>query len=164
MSTNPPVSTAKKTRQAGLQNAFLEDFAQHGIVTKACKTAGIDRKTVYNWKEHSEDFLFRYNQALEEAKDNIRAEIYRRAHDGWDEEVYQLGNYAGTVHKYSDTLLIFHAKAIMPEYRDKSQVDVNANVHANIQQSDFADALRHLPGDQLAQVKQWLLDAKARRE
>jgi|SRR5581483_842304 len=119
-------ATPKKTRMSAKQDVFLESFAQHGIVSRACRDADIERSTVYRWKEHDETFLVRYNFALEEAKDAIREEVRRRAHDGWDEDVYQLGKYAGTVHKYSDTLLIFHAKMLMPEYRDK-QPDININ-------------------------------------
>lgn len=115
-------------KKSTTQDIFLEDFSIHGNVSKACRTAGIERKTLYRWKERSTTFLFRYNQAVEAAKDNIREEIYRRAHDGWDEEVYQLGKYAGDVHKYSDTLLMFHAKAIMPEYREKQQIDINGTL------------------------------------
>ncbi len=87
-SEKPQNSTPKKTRVTTIvrQNEFLAAFAQHGIISKACKETDIDRKTVYNWKEHSDDFLFRYNLAIEEAKDAIRAEIHRRAHDGWDED------------------------------------------------------------------------------
>jgi hypothetical protein len=123
---NQQNSTHKKTRLTtpARKEAFLASFAQHGIVSRACRDADIDRSTVYLWKEHDAAFLVRYNQALEEAKDAIREEVRRRAQDGWDEDVYQLGKYAGTVHKYSDTLLIFHAKMLMPEYRDKQQVEL----------------------------------------
>lgn len=126
MSENQQNSTPKKTRLTtpARKDAFLASFAQHGIVSRACKDADIDRSLVYQWKEHDDEFLMRYNLALEEAKDAIREEVRRRAQDGWDEEVYQLGKYAGTVHKYSDTLLIFHAKMLMPEYRDKQQVEL----------------------------------------
>jgi hypothetical protein len=120
------VEPAKKsTPKKGLttketQQLFLDAFAAHANVLVSARQAGIHRSTVYEWLEKDEDFSFAYNLAKEDAKDTLRAEIYRRAHDGWDEEVYQFGNYAGTVHKYSDTLLIFHAKMLMPEYRDKS--------------------------------------------
>lgn len=115
-----PYNTATKKAK---QDAFLEDFARHGIIAKACKTAGIERMTVYQWKEHSETFLLRFNQAFEDAKDNIRAEIYRRAHDGYEEDVL-VGGKVHTIRKVSDTLLIFHAKMLMPEYRDKQQVEL----------------------------------------
>ena len=108
------------------QDIFLEEFARHGNVTLAARVAHIERKTVYRWKEKSNLFLMRYNQAFEEAKDAIRAEIYRRGHDGYDEQVL-VGGRLHTVHKYSDTLLIFHAKMLMPEYREKQQIDVNTN-------------------------------------
>ncbi len=127
MTKNRQKSTSQKTRTIARQEAFLTSFAEHGIVTKACITAEIDRSTIYLWKEHDESFLLRYNRALEEAKDNIKEEVYRRGKEGWEEDVYQLGKYAGTIRKYSDTLLIFHAKMLMPEYREKQQVDVNTH-------------------------------------
>lgn len=114
----------KKTKQS----MFLEEFAKHGIVSLACKAAGVQRSAVYRWKEQSDTFLFRFNQAFETAKDNIRAEVYRRAHDGVQEPVWQLGKYCGQVTRYSDTLLIFHAKMLMPEYRDKQQVELTGSL------------------------------------
>lgn len=120
--------TPRKRRASALQDGFLESFARHGIVAKACRDAGITRTTLYRWKEHSNEFLSRYNLALDDAKDEIREEIRRRGQDGWDENVYQLGKHAGTVHKYSDTLLMFQAKALMPEYRDKQTIEQNINV------------------------------------
>ena len=138
---------AKKSKQ----DLFLEAFAVHGNISQACRAAQIERKTVYRWKEKSDAFLVRYNFAFEEAKDNIRAEVYRRAHDGVEEPMvaqgqpvydydpvldeqgeqrrdkqgklmWQRGQMLMT-RKYSDTLLIFHAKMLMPEYRDKQQIE-----------------------------------------
>lgn len=106
---------------------FLDSFTHHGIVTHAARDAGIHRKTVYDWLEHDEDFSFAFNQAKEAAKDEIRAEIRRRGHDGFDEQVL-VGGKIHTVHKYSDTLLIFHAKMLMPEYRDKSQIEMSGSL------------------------------------
>lgn len=112
------------------QRLFLEAYAEHANVKVAAEDAGIHRSTVYEWLEHDQDFSFAYNLAKEDAKDTLRAEIYRRAKEGWEEPVYQLGYLAGTVQKYSDTLLIFHAKMLMPEYRDKQQVDVTTHTGA----------------------------------
>ncbi len=42
--------------------------------------------------------------------------------------VYQQGVKVGTVKEYSDTLLIFQAKAHMPEYREKVQVEQSGAV------------------------------------
>lgn len=120
--------TAKQRALA--QEAFLAAFAETGIITSAAVAAGIGRKAVYEWQEHDETFSLRFNEAREVANDILRAEIHRRGVIGWDEDVYQLGKYAGTVRKFSDTLLIFETKRRMPEYRDK--VDVKATVQGNV--------------------------------
>lgn len=124
MSEEQQEATPKKS---AAQDVFLESLAEHGIISLACKKAHINRSTFYRWKEKPQ-FKKLYDTALEDAKDNIKAEIYRRAHDGVEEPVYQLGKYCGTTTKYSDTLLIFHAKMLMPEYRDKQQVEHSGKI------------------------------------
>ena len=130
MAQNQPMSTPKKRgrmpaiRRKAAQAAFLAAFEKSANVTQACRAADIDRSTFYDWMEKYETFSLLYHQAEQTANDNIRAEIFRRGHDGWDEAVYQLGKYRGTVRKYSDTLLIFLAKARMPEFREKQSLEV----------------------------------------
>ncbi len=148
------------------QRLFLEAYAVHANIMLSARAAGIHRSTVYDWQEHDEDFAFAFNLAKEDAKDTLKAEIFRRAKEGWEEPVYQFGQYAGTVRKYSDTLLIFHAKMLMPEYRDKSTVDVNANVNTHVSGALTLTRgdLRQLSDEELAQVKALLAAAKARKE
>ena len=123
-----PGETLTAEQVAAAKIAFLDAYAAHGNVGAACDAARIHRSTVYRWLEHDEPFSLLYTQAKTEYDDLIREEIDRRARRGWSETVYQLAKRAGTVRKYSDTLLIFQAKARMPEYRDK--VDVQAHVQA----------------------------------
>jgi len=147
------------------QRLFLDAYAVHANIKLSAEAAGIHRSTVYDWQEHDEDFAFAFNLAKEDARDTLRAEIFRRAKEGWDEPVYQFGQYAGTVRKYSDTLLIFHAKMLMPEYRDKSTVDVNANVNTHVSGALTLtkDDLRALTDEELAKVRALLANAKARQ-
>ena len=142
-------STSKKgISQKARQKLFLEAYAEHANVLLAAKAAHINRTTVYVWLEHDEDFSFAFNQAKEDAKDMLRAEIYRRGKVGWDEDVYQLGKYAGKVHKYSDTLLIFQAKALMSEYRDK-QIEVNNTVNNYTERNQVYEKMDENELDQL---------------
>ncbi len=152
-------STPKKnTRNKGKKELFLDSFAENANVMLSARAAGIDRSTVYKWLEHDQDFSLAFNLAKENAKDVLRAEIKRRAVDGWDEEVYQLGHYAGTVRKYSDTLLIFQAKMLMPEYRDKSQIDITNTTNAP---GTIPINTKGLTDGELATLKQIALRQKA---
>ncbi len=105
------------------QETFLATYAKHGNVKAACDTAGISRTTVYRWLEHDETFSLRHEQAKADYCDSLRHEIHRRAHDGVLKPVYQRGEKVGAIREYSDTLLIFQAKARMPEYREKVEVE-----------------------------------------
>lgn len=124
------------TQRAVAQETFLEAFAANGNVRVACLKANIDRSTVHQWQEHDETFNMRYHLAKEDVNDAIRAEIYRRAMYGEERFVTSMGKVVYhedkplTIREKSDTLLIFHAKARMPEYRDKQQ-DVTVNVDVN---------------------------------
>ena len=120
--TNNSTSKKDDERQA-IQATFLAAFERSANVTESCKAAGIDRSTFYDWLEKYEIFSLLYNQAKEIANDAIRAEIFRRGHDGYTEQVL-VGGKVQTVHKYSDTLLIFLAKSRMPEFREKQSLEV----------------------------------------
>ena len=120
------------------QETFLEHFAQSANLTASCRMAGIERTTVYGWQEHDETFSMRYQQAEAEANDVIRAAIFRRAIVGVDKPLHYQGRLVkdengklATVKEYSDTLLIFLAKARMPEFRDKQQVEVSGSLDVN---------------------------------
>lgn len=130
--------TAKQRAEA--QEAFLASYSQGHSITKSCQAAGIHRDTLYTWKEHDEPFMLRFNQAKEEGDDCIRDEVRRRGVEGWEEPVYQLARLAGTVRKYSDRMLEMMAKARMPEYRDKHDVNVTGSIEVKKAADEF-DAL-----------------------
>ena len=126
--------TKEQTQEA--QDKFLKAFASNGNVRAACMSAGIDRQTVYRWSEHDEQFTMKYNLAKADVDDAIRAEIYRRGMFGEERYVVAQGKLVYgpdgktplTFKEKSDTLLIFHAKSRMPEYRDKQQVEHSGSI------------------------------------
>lgn len=113
-----------KAERAETQALFLDAFATSGIILVACRAAGITRQLVDYWNEHDEDFGNRYGLARREADDRIRAEIQRRAMQGVQRSkpIFYKGQQVGSdvYVEYSDTLLIFLAKARMPEFREKA--------------------------------------------
>jgi hypothetical protein len=133
--------TTEQKRTA--QETFLLNFAVSANLTAACRAAGVERITVYRWQEHDETFSLRYKQAEAEVNDVVRAAIFRRAVEGVNEPLHHNGRIVKdeqgkpvTVKKYSDTLLIFLAKARMPEFRDKQQVEVSGKDGGPIEVND----------------------------
>ena len=106
-----------------LKAAFLEAFAETGIMRAACEAVGVSRATIWHWQEHDADFGAAYQQARALADDALRKEIHRRGVEGIEKPVFWKGQQVATVREYSDTLLIFQAKARMPEYRDQSKIE-----------------------------------------
>jgi hypothetical protein len=94
---------------------FLREFAQCGNVLRSAQAVKVGRRTVYVWLEDDEEFKKLYDQAHEDALDQLEEEARRRAVDGVLEPVYQGGVRVGLIRKYSDTLLITLLKGKRPE-------------------------------------------------
>lgn len=161
-----------KDERSEVQEKFLKSFSMTANVRAACMAAGISRTSIYEWLEKDEQFSIRYRQAELDANDLIRAELFRRAVQGYEKPVVSMGKVVCVANEkgeskplmermYSDNLLSLLAKARMPEFREKTQVDVNANVsHTG---SELANELRLLSNDQYAQFKSWVLAAKEKQ-
>jgi len=111
------------------QRAFLEAFAKNGSIGKSCEIAGINRSTEMAWRRKDPWYQKYYADALEEFKETIDAEIYHRAIEGEQVDIYgkvqhPLGlgpedKVVGSKRVKSDLLLMFMAKRHIPEYKDK---------------------------------------------
>lgn len=123
-----------KEQRAEVQERFLRSFRNTANVRASCMAAGIDRNTIYTWLETDETFSLEYKQAELDANDTIRAELFRRAVQGYEKPVVSMGKQVFVDGKplmervYSDSLLVLLAKARMPEFREKSQVDVTHRI------------------------------------
>ena len=129
-------------------------------VRAACMSAGVDRSTVYYWQEVDTEFSLKFNIASEEANDVIRAELFRRAVQGYEKPVVSMGKMVYhdgkplTERVYSDSLLSLLAKSRMPEFRDKQSMDLNATVNGKIDSENTLHIdVRALDADQLASLK-----------
>lgn len=117
------------------QKTFLRQFAYLGNMMASCRTANIDRKTIYEWLEKDETFSLKYRQAELDAADVIRAEMFRRAIQGVEEPVVSQGKVVRDdqgkplmVRKYSDQLLTTLAKSRMPEFRERTHVEMSGQM------------------------------------
>jgi len=117
---------AKRTNRASAhlkKKDFLEALRTTGLVTDACKIAGIGRRTPYDWAQKSEEFAEAMEAARAEGEmvllDEVRKEARRRGIEGWEEPLVYQGRLTGdTVRKWSDNLLMYWGKYLDPRFRD----------------------------------------------
>ena len=106
------------------QRVFLAVYGEMGVIRRACKVAGVGRTTPYDWMEANPEYRRAFENAQEDAADNLEAEVYRRAVTGVEKPVgWYKGVAGGKVREYSDLLLMFRLKALRPEqYRERVDV------------------------------------------
>jgi len=107
---------------------FLDSLKQHGIVRLACQEVVIGRRTAYYHREHLPEFAKRWEDALEDHRDLIRAEVIRRGIEGVSKGIFYRGERVAVEKEYSDRMLELHAKALCPEYRERFQMEHSGEV------------------------------------
>jgi hypothetical protein len=133
-----------------VQALFLNSLATSGIILHACRTAGVARQTIDYWREHDAKFAERYAEARADADDVIRAEIQRRAIEGFErrKSLHKSDGQGGlvldrveAVTEYSDLLLIFLAKSRMPEFRERGSAEAIQPRQGESQPEDITDEM-----------------------
>ena len=119
-------STAKRARKTK-QSAFLEAFRGTGTINGAARKTHIDHGSHYRWLQQDPEYAAAFEEANEDAADELEQEARRRALDGIDEPVYYRGERVGSIRKYSDHLLMLLLMAKRPE-QFRERVDVTSTV------------------------------------
>jgi len=94
---------------------FLDELSKNPNVSRAARIAGVNRATAYKHKKSNDAFSAAWDEAIEEAVDVMEEEMWRRAVEGTNRPIIHKGEVTGTFKEYSDTLMIFLAKAHRPE-------------------------------------------------
>ena len=136
--------------------AFLTALQEDPNVSLACDLAAISRESAYQWRKADKAFAKAWDNALERCRDTARSSIFKRGILGWDEPMVSMGQIVYEaelmlddddkpvldkkgksivlqgkpmmIHKYSDSLATLYAKGNLPEYKDKPQVNVQAQL------------------------------------
>ena len=144
-----------KQREAK-QKKFLKAYREIGIIKAACKVAGINRSTYYDWAENDEAFKAQLPEAKEEACETLEIFAFEQARGieepavsmgrivyeeipVLDEEGNQTYDVRGhpvfrrgrmvMVKKYSPSVLITLLKANMPEkYKEHKSIEHSGKV------------------------------------
>jgi len=89
--------------------------------------AGIDRGTHYDWLKADPGYKAAFEAVQDQEAQALEDEAVRRAYEGVERPVYQMGRQVGTIREYSDALLIFLLKGLRPaKYRERYDVVVAA--------------------------------------
>ena len=85
---------------------FIETLSVQGTVYHSAQAAGISRQTAYRWRQDDPDFACQWDEAIENAVDQVESTIFQQAIGG------------------NTLAAIFYLKAHRPQYRDRLNVDV----------------------------------------
>ncbi len=111
--------TPKKKTAPDWRPPFLASLSTNCNVSRACRAAGISRQTAYEYRKTDDAFSAAWEDAIEEAVEDLETEARRRALEGCEVPIIHEGRVVATIHKYSDTLTIFLLKAHRPKvYRE----------------------------------------------
>jgi hypothetical protein len=130
--------------RARAKDKFIDVLAASCNVSEACRAAGIARSTAHDWRAVDAEFMRRWDEAIETAKDALEAEARRRAVEGWQEPVYQQGRQVGTIQRYSDRMLEVLLKGHKPQFRERSDVTVGVTIPQPQQPVDLEATARRL--------------------
>ena len=138
----------EKGRRDKAFEVFLRAYSKTGRKQDSALLAGVSCRTVQKWREEFPDFEERFQIAHEQWRDILKAEVYRRAVEGWEEPVYQKGECIGYVRKFDSNLLMFAMKQADASYKDRQETNVNVatqinnsttNIHGNVTIIEDAD-------------------------
>lgn len=99
----------------GKKKQFIETLKQTGNVSAAARAIGVPRAKLYKKKKTDRKFSEEWQEALEEALDDLEEEVRRRALQGIEKPVYYGGKKCGSITAFNDTLAMFLLKARRPE-------------------------------------------------
>lgn len=106
-------------------------ISELGRESAASRATGVNELTIRFVRSKCPGFDDACYDALDEFRDRLHAEAYKRAVDGWDEPVFYQGVQCGYIRRKSDRILELMLKAHIPDqFRDR--VDVNANVSGGV--------------------------------
>lgn len=115
------------------KRAFLIAFVVQGTVLKAAETAGVKRTIHYHWLKTDPEYAAAFEEAEKLSADLLADEAFRRAVKGVQRPIYQGKELVGYETVYSDTLLIFLAKARnRPKYDDRAAASQPPTVNIKV--------------------------------
>ncbi len=103
----------------------LNHIVNYGVLCHACLSQGVSYRTFEGLVKDFPAFAALKAEAQDLYRDKVSRAVHNRAIVGWLEPQFHKGQFCGYIRKFSDRMLELQVKRYVPEYRDKSAVDVN---------------------------------------
>lgn len=129
---------------------FCEALVQnHGNRLSACRAVGVHRMTITRHLQADPEFREMFEEAMETYREQLVAEVHRRAVDGTLKPVFFQGRRAfdrddkgqeidASIREYDTALLIMLVKRHCPEFREKQVVESH-NVNMDMGLKDIEE-------------------------
>lgn len=119
----------QKTRRkfdARAKLRFLESLAETGRIELSAVVAGVNSKTIRQYRAEEEDFAEAMQMAKEMFCGKLHEEAVRRAVDGVERERFNKdGDLVSTEITYSDRLMEILLKRHIPQFRESFKLEAN---------------------------------------
>lgn len=115
-----------------LKEPFLDALRKVMFVTQASQAVGINRSTVYRWRDADPEFAKRMDGVDLENTDKLKSEAVRRAVIGVERDIFYKGTPVGKFREYSDRLLELLLKSRDPKFREAIQHQVEITFVAEL--------------------------------
>jgi hypothetical protein len=133
-----------KTPQTKIER-FLKVYAETGTIGKACKAASISRQTIANWRRDSKQFAQAFEDATADYCDSLEDAATKLGRDGYEEPVYQGGQFVGNKRKYVPSLLALLLRGNVAKFKEQGQdVNVSAQVLVTPAQPSTEEEFREI--------------------
>jgi hypothetical protein len=118
-----PAGLKVPTTEKGQRDLFLRILRETANVSRAARAAGLTSSKVYRWRERLVNFRADWNDALNEALDNLEEVLRDRAINGVEKPHYHGGTLSGTYKTYSNELGMFILRARRPDVYGKAALE-----------------------------------------
>ena len=109
---------------------FIQAYRKTGLFAESARIAGTTKHQLQaylkNKTAEAETLALNIEEAAAQFADIIEREMYRRAIDGVEEEVFHKGQVCGTKTVYSDTILMRLAEGNIEKYKKAQDVQAPA--------------------------------------
>lgn len=137
---------------------YLVLLRRCGVERYVAATMRLLTGDVNKTKREVPEFAQDVDDAIEVLRATIEGEVYRRAIEGYEEDVYRNGALAGKVRKWSDPILALFAKRHIPAYRDSVRVEQSGHVRVD----HGLEPLKQLSDSQRAHLREIVVEAEGR--